>query len=97
MKMDASKFTNEEIKELFKQYVTENEDRERHTEAACKEVDAFDQFCEELFPGMLQRQRKVYDKMMDVAVEFEEGGFIAGFITAMNIVKEQERLTPRHA
>lgn len=96
-KMDASKFTDDMIAELFKDYVASMEDTERHTEAACKEVDAFDQFCEELFPEMIQKQRELYDRMMDVAVEFEESGFIAGFKAAMEFLKKQETPKTKHA
>lgn len=36
----------------------------------------------------------MYDKMMDVAIEFEESGFIAGFKTAMALLSGQEELLP---
>lgn len=81
--------TDEMIAEEFEHYVASMENEERHTEAACKEVEAFEQYCSELFPGDIAKQTEMYDKMMDCAVEFEESGFITGFKWALSMLKEQ--------
>ena len=70
--------TDETLSEMFKEYVKSMEDKERHTAKACEEVDTFDQYCEMLFPNDIKQQNEMYDRMMNCAVEYEEGGFIAG-------------------
>ena len=79
--------TDEKIAEMFSEYVTTHEDEERHTTSACEEVDAFDLYCEALFPGNAMKQTELYDKMMDVAVEFEESGFIAGVKWVLDLIR----------
>ena len=71
--------TDEEISKMFKDYIATYEDKVRHTKAANDEVDRFDKYTEEVFPKDTIKQSEMYDNMMDVAVEFEESGFIAGF------------------
>lgn len=79
--------TDEQISEMFSDYVTSKEDEERHTQAACKEADAFELYCDCLFPGNTRMQTDLYDKMMDVAVEFEESGFVAGVKWILDLLK----------
>ena len=86
---NLSNFTDERISSLFVDYVTSMEDKERHTSKACEEVMRFDKFCEEILPGDVKKQTETYNRMMDVAVEYEESGFIAGFKTAVHMLKEQ--------
>lgn len=71
------------IAKMFSEYVTSMEDKPRHTEQANAEVDAYDQFCIKKVGGDTERYNEMFDKMMNVAVEFEESGFIAGFKYAM--------------
>lgn len=81
-----------EIAQMFSDYVAKNEDTERHTVAACKEVEAFDLCCNSEFPNNYRLQCLMYDKMMNCAVEFEESGFIAGFQTAVALLSGQEEV-----
>lgn len=73
------------IAQMFSDYVNRMADQERHTEAACVEVDNFDVFLTGAFPDNSKLQNALYERMLNVAVEFEESGFIAGFKTAMQI------------
>ena len=75
--------TDKMISAMFVDYVSSMEDKERHTETACKEVEKFDRYCEKVFPEDIAKQRDTYNQMMDVAVEFEESGFIAGYRYAL--------------
>lgn len=82
-----------EIAQMFSDYVERMQDTERHTEAACKEVNEFDTCCSSEFPNNRRLQMLMYDKMMDCAVEFEESGFIAGFQTAVALLIGQEEIS----
>lgn len=84
---------DEQISEMFINYVNSMGDTERHTETACNEVDAFDKFCEENFSNDIKKQSELYTQMMNVAVEFEESGFIAGVKWIINLLKESEQST----
>lgn len=90
IEIDTSKLSNTEIAQMFSDYVNRMQDTERHTEAACKEADAFDLCCSSEFPNNVRLQNLMWEKMMNVAVEFEESGFIAGFKTAMAFLSGQE-------
>lgn len=90
MMMVAKDVTDDMISEMFRNYVASTEDKERHTEMACKEVDAYDRFCEEVFPGNTRMQSESYDKMMNAAVEFEESGFIAGARWMLMLIQGKE-------
>lgn len=83
-----------ELAQMFSDYVNRMEDKERHTEAACKEVDAFDTCCASEFPNNHRLHSLMCSRMMDVAVEYEESGFIAGFKTAIALLCGQEELLP---
>lgn len=85
------------IAELFCEYVRSMEDKPRHTAAAKTEADMYEQFCVSVFPNNVRLQIELYDKMMNVAVEFEESGFIAGFKTAMEILNNMALLRGREA
>ena len=80
-------FTEDMIQGMFRDYVDSMVDKERHTKVACEEVANFDTYCRETFPSNITMQRELYDRMMDVAVEFEESGFIAGFKWALSLAK----------
>jgi len=73
-----NKTTDAMIGEIFSKYVESTDCAERHTDKARTEAGAFNEFCERSFPGNVKLQSEVYDKMMSVAVEYEESGFIAG-------------------
>ena len=81
-------FTEDMIQGMFRDYVDSMVDKERHTKVACEEVANFDTYCRETFSTDITTQRELYDRMMDVAVEFEESGFIAGFKWALSLAKE---------
>lgn len=76
------------IAKMFSDYVMSMEDMPRHTEQANAEVDAYDQFCIRAVGQDVERYNEMYDKMMNVAIEFEESGFIAGFKYAMMLQKD---------
>ena len=85
---ETENLTNEMISEMFCEYVNSMEDNERHTEEACNEVENFCTFTEKVFPEDTKKQTEAYDKMMNVAVEYEEGGFIAGVRWVIRMMKE---------
>ena len=89
-RIEVAKLNDTEIAQMFSDYVARMEDKERHTKAACKEVDAFDLFCASEFPRNVRLQSLMFEKMMNCAVEFEESGFIAGFKTATALLQGQE-------
>lgn len=82
---------NAAIARLFCDYVTKMEDKPRHTVKADLEVGIFDQFCAGAFPHNIRLQNGLYDKMMNVAVEYEESGFVAGFRYAVTLLSSQEQ------
>ena len=57
----AKKLSDTEIAQMFADYVTRMEDRERHTGAAVKEADAFDTFLESEFPRNIRLQTNLYN------------------------------------
>lgn len=83
--------TNEQLGEYFKEYVESCQCKERHTDAACNEVERYDKLVAYFFPKELKPQVKLYDKMMDVAVEYEESGFMAGYRMCLKHLQEQEQ------
>lgn len=83
--------TNEQLGEYFKEYVESYQCKERHTDAACNEVEQYDKLVAYFFPKELKPQVKLYDKMMDVAVEYEESGFMAGYRMCLKHLQEQEQ------
>jgi len=85
------KFSDKEIRQLFSQYIESCEDRERHSNEAVRCAEAFDDFCSRHIEGGALKKIEAYTKMTDVAVEFEEDGFIAGFKVAMNLLLAQEQ------
>nr|DAO80791.1 MAG TPA: hypothetical protein [Caudoviricetes sp.] len=89
--MNTVKFNDKAIRELFKQYVRSFEDKERHSEESVRRAEEFDDFCSSHINGSSITKFNVYVKMTDVAVEFEEDGFVAGFKTAMSLIFEQEQ------
>lgn len=89
--MDNMQLTNEQLAEYFKEYVAECRCKERHTEAACNEVAQYDKMVAYFFPKELKPQNRLYEKMMDVAVEYEESGFMAGYRMCLKHLQEQEQ------
>lgn len=79
--------TDEQIRGMFYEYVSSKEDEERHSKAACEEVDAFGLYSKGLFPGDVGLQNETYDRMMSVAVSFEEDGFVAGVKWVLDLVR----------
>lgn len=87
---NALKFNDKAIQQLFFQYVESCQDKERHSAEAVRCAEVFDDFCSQHIEGGTLKKIEAYTKMTDVAVEFEEGGFIAGFKTAMNILLAED-------
>ena len=87
-------FSDTELAQMFSDYVNRMQGEERHTVAACKEVDDFDTCCQSEFPNNVRLQGLMWDKMMNAAVEYEESGFIAGFKTAAALILGQEEYLP---
>ena len=87
-------FSDTELAQMFSDYVNRMQGEERHTAAACKEVDDFDTCCQSEFPNNVRLQGLMWDKMMNAAVEYEESGFIAGFKTAAALIFGQEEYLP---
>lgn len=81
--------TDEELAGYFKEYVEGFQCKERHTPSACEEELAYDKLVAYFFPKELKPQVKLYNKMMDVAVEYEESGFIAGYRMCLKHLREQ--------
>lgn len=86
----ALKFNDKAIQQLFFQYVESCQDKERHSAEAVRCAEVFDDFCSRHIEGGMLKKIEAYTKMTDVAVEFEEDGFKAGFKMAMNLLLAQE-------
>ena len=89
--MDLRQLDKEAIARLFCDYVGKMEDKPRHTVKAELEVGIYEQFCAGAFPHNIRLQNTLYEKMMNVAVEYEESGFIAGFLYCMALSSSQEQ------
>lgn len=89
---DLQQLDNAAIAKLFCNYVSSMEDKPRHTAKADMEVGIFDQFCTGAFSHNVRLQNGLYGKMMNVAVEYEESGFISGFRYAMALLSSQEQV-----
>lgn len=79
VKKIKNSISNEQLSQYFKDYVESMQCKERHTDIACDEADAYDSMISSIFPNDIRVQTMLYDKMMDVSVEYEESGFIAGY------------------
>ena len=90
----ASNLTEELIRGMFLDYVTSKEDAERHSEESCKAVDAFDENNRELFPDDVRIQNELYDQMMEVAVCYEEDGFVAGAKWVLDLIRRGLLIPP---
>lgn len=84
------KFNDKAIQQLFSQYVESCEDKERHSAEAVRCAEAFDDFCSRHVEGGMLKKIEAYTRMTDVAVEFEEDGFKAGFKMAMNLLLSED-------
>ena len=81
--------TDEELAGYFKEYVEGFQCKERHTQSACDEELAYDSLVAFFFPNEVKPQVRLYNKMMDVAVEYEESGFMAGYRLCIKHLQEQ--------
>lgn len=91
MSIIPKELTDEQLAEYFKEYVDSCQCKERHTEAACGEVEQYDKMVAYFFPKELKPQNRLYNKMMDVAVEYEESGFMAGYRMCLKHLQRQEQ------
>lgn len=87
------RITDQQIQKMFCQYVQSRINEERHSAPAVNEVNAYDSFLEEKFDRPLQIE--LYEKMMNVAVEFEESGFVAGFRWCMDLTAQYNSYTDK--
>lgn len=87
------RISDDAIRQMFSQYVESYEDMERHSDEAVRCAEVFDDFCSRHIAGDMLTKIEAYTKMTDVAVEFEEGGFVAGFKIAMNLFLSKDNVT----
>ena len=87
VKKIKNSISNEQLSQYFKDYVESMQCKERHTDIACDEADAYDSMISSIFPNDIRIQTMLYDKMMDVSVEYEESGFIAGYRMCLEHMK----------
>lgn len=90
---DVLKFNDEAIRKLFSQYIESCEDMERHSAESVRSAELFDDFCSRYVEGGMLKKIEAYVKMSDVAVEFEEDGFVAGFKVAMQLLLAQDQVS----
>lgn len=88
--VEIRRFDNSAISNLFHDYVSGLEGKPRHTVAANLEVGIFEAYCAGAFQNNTRLRNGLYEKMMNVAIEYEESGFIAGFRTAVALLSSQE-------
>ena len=79
--------SDEQLEQYFKDDVDRFQCKERHTKVACDEVEAYDSMVSNIFPNDIKVQSKLYDKMMDVSVEYEVSGFMAGYRMCLEHIK----------
>lgn len=88
--MKKAKITDAEIKQKFVEYVEMWQDAgERHSEAAVKELDNLETYLDGVYSP--KEVDNLLSRSTDVAVEFEESGFIAGYRLAMQEVQNTFR------
>ncbi len=80
--------SDEQLSQYFKDYVDSTQCKERHTDIACDEVEAYDSMVSRMFPNDINVQNRLYDKMMDVSVEYEVSGFLAGYRMCLEHLKQ---------
>lgn len=80
-------YTDDDIRIMFRDFVSGMEDMERHSKSACEEVNAFESFVKDEFGNDLIKKDMAFDMMMSVAVEYEEDGFVAGVKWALEHLK----------
>lgn len=74
---------------MFTNYVEGFDSRPRHSKAADIEVGAFDSYVSGACPGNLKLQDGLCRRMMNVAVEYEQCGFVAGVRYAFQLIRNQ--------
>lgn len=80
--------SDEQLSQYFKDYVDSTQCKERHTDIACDEAEAYDSMVSMMFPNDINVQNRLYDKMMDVSVEYEVSGFLAGYRMCLEHLKQ---------
>lgn len=80
--------SDEQLSQYFKDYVDSTQCKERHTDIACDEVEAYDSMVSRMFLNDINVQNRLYDKMMDVSVEYEVSGFLAGYRMCLEHLKQ---------
>ncbi len=80
--------SDEQLSQYFKDYVDSTQCKERHTDIACDEAEAYDSMVSRMFPNDINVQNRLYDKMMDVSVEYEVSGFLAGYRMCLEHLKQ---------
>lgn len=88
--MKKAKITDAEIQRKFVEYVEKWQDAgERHSKAAVKELDSLETYLDGVYSS--KEVDELLSRSTNVAVEFEESGFIAGYRLAMQEVQNTFR------
>ena len=88
MEKKITDFDAATVQKLFCEYVDNLDSKPRHTGSAIREIGLFGAFVAGAFPMNSKLQDCLYDRMMSCAVEFEESGFVAGFMYAVSLMKD---------
>lgn len=88
VKSIVNSISDEQLSQYFKDYVDSTQCKERHTDIACDEAEAYDSMVSRMFPNDINVQNRLYDKMMDVSVEYEVSGFLAGYRMCLEHLKQ---------
>ena len=78
--------TNKSIKRIFDNYIAEKQDREYHSEGCLKAEEELETALDEHIKD-LDTWTEVIIKAMNLANEYEQDGFIAGFKAAMQVLE----------
>ena len=87
MEGNNKKPTEDDIRIMFREFVSGMEDMERHSKSACEEVNAFESFVKDEFGSDIVKKDMAFDMMMSAAIEYEEDGFVAGVRWALEHLK----------
>lgn len=77
-----------QIREMFRKYTQDKDGIPRHSECSRKECDELSNMVEKAMANIAV-VNDIESKAMDMAVEFEEDGFVAGFKFAIEMLKNE--------
>ena len=78
--------TNKSIKKIFDGYISEKQDREYHSKGCLKAEEELETVLDEHIKDS-DAWTEVIIKAMNLANEYEQDGFIAGFKAAMQVLE----------